>query len=89
MVVSRPGRVIPNGVDFDLFSPGPQEIARKQLGWDQESQVVLFNAGRDPKVKGLDVAEESMRVVQTTARARLCVISHVQPDVMPVYCRRS
>jgi len=80
--------VIPNGIDLDLFCPGSREVARQQLGWDQESQVVLFNTGKDPKVKGFDLAQESMRVVRTRLpKAQLCVTSEVQPDVMPVYYR--
>ena len=80
--------VIPNGIDLDLFSPGSREVARQQLGWDQESQIVLFNAGCDPKVKGLDLAQESMKVVRTRLpKAQLCVTSEVQPDEMPMYYR--
>jgi teichuronic acid biosynthesis glycosyltransferase TuaC len=80
--------VIPNGVDLDMFSPGPQDLARKHLGWDQESRVVLFNAGIDPKRKGLDVAQKAMEVVHTQLpSAQLCVISNVRPNVMPVYHR--
>jgi glycosyltransferase involved in cell wall biosynthesis len=80
--------VIPNGVDLGLFSPGSREEARQQLGWDQESQIVLFIAGRDPAVKGLDLAKESMRVVRTRLpKAELCVISDTEPDVMPIYYR--
>jgi glycosyltransferase involved in cell wall biosynthesis len=80
--------VIPNGVDLDLFSPGSREAARRQLGWAPESQIVLFIAGRDPGVKGLDLAEESMRVVRKRLpKAELCVISNAEPDVMPMYYR--
>jgi glycosyltransferase involved in cell wall biosynthesis len=80
--------VIPSGIDLDLFSPGAREAAREQLAWDQENQVVLFNAGDDSKVKGLNLAHESMRIVQKRLpKAQLCVTSSVQPDVMPVYYR--
>jgi len=80
--------VIPNGIDLELFSPGSQQDARQQLGWNQKHQIVLFNAGSDPKVKGLDIAQESMKVVRTRLpQAQLCVISDVQPDVMPIYFR--
>jgi glycosyltransferase involved in cell wall biosynthesis len=80
--------VIPNGVDLDLFSPSSREVARQRLGWDQESQVVLFNVGSDPKVKGLDLAQESMSVLRTRLpNAQLFVISDVQPDEMPIYYR--
>lgn len=80
--------VIPNGVDLDIFSPGSREVARQQLAWDPESQIVLFIAGRDPGVKGLGLAQESMKVVRTRLpKAKLCVISDEQPDVMPMYYR--
>jgi glycosyltransferase involved in cell wall biosynthesis len=80
--------VIPNGIDFDLFSPGSREVARRYLGLDQGSQVVLFNAGTQPRLKGLDVAQEAIKKVRTRLpNAQLCVISNVQPEVMPEYYR--
>jgi len=80
--------IIPSGIDLDLFSPGSREDAREQLGWDQERPVVLFNAGGDPKVKGLYLAQESMQVVQKCLpKAELCVLSEVQPGAMPLYYR--
>jgi glycosyltransferase involved in cell wall biosynthesis len=78
--------VIPNGVDLELFTPGSREVARKHLGWDQESQIVLFNAGYQPATKGLDVARESMTLVQAhLPKVQLFVLSDVQPDAMPMY----
>jgi glycosyltransferase involved in cell wall biosynthesis len=80
--------VIPNGIDLELFSPGPRELARQNLGWDQESPVVLFNAGQEPERKGLGLAQQAMKVVLSQLpKAQLFVISDVQPDVMPVYYR--
>lgn len=80
--------VIPNGIDLDLFSPGLREAARQHLGWDQGSQVVLFNAGDDPGIKGFDVAKQAIKVVRTRLpNAKLFVLSGVQPDLMPEYYR--
>ncbi len=80
--------VIPNGVDLDLFSPGSQNEARKELGWDTQQPVVLFNVGSDPQRKGLDVAEAAMPVVRTRVpEATLQVISKVEPTRMPLYYR--
>ena len=36
--------VIPDGVDLNLFSPGPQDEARKELGWDPQRPIVIHNA---------------------------------------------
>jgi len=49
---------------------------------------VLFNPGRDPIRKGLDVAEAAMRVVRSRIpQAELHVISSVEPSRMPLYYR--
>ena len=80
--------VIPNGVNLNVFSPGPQEEARKELGWDLTCPIVIFNAGCDPIRKGLDVAEAAMRVVRSRIPlAELHVISGVEPSRMPLYYR--
>ena len=80
--------VIPNGIDFDLFSPGSREAARRYLCIDQGSQVVLFNAGSQPGLKGLDVAQEALKKVRRQLpNAQLCVVSNVNPEDMPEYYR--
>jgi len=52
------GRVIPNGVDFELFSPCDRAEARAALGFDKDDKVVLFAAAPDNWVKGYDVFTE-------------------------------
>jgi teichuronic acid biosynthesis glycosyltransferase TuaC len=80
--------VIPNGVDLDLFSPGPQNEARKELGWDLENPVAIFNDGSNPKVKGVDLAKAAMRLARAhVPNAELRVISNVEPIRMPLYYR--
>jgi teichuronic acid biosynthesis glycosyltransferase TuaC len=80
--------VIPNGIDLDMFSPGSKEGARKRLGWDSGRPIVLFNIGSDPQRKGLSIAEAAMKIVKSRLPdARLCVISNIEPDNMPLYYR--
>jgi len=44
-ILSRlPVRVIPNGIDLDIFKPGFQPAARKILGLDQNAFVILYAA---------------------------------------------
>jgi glycosyltransferase involved in cell wall biosynthesis len=59
--------VIPTGVDLRRFSPTSTDEARSELGWNKDSYVVLFNAGKQPKVKRLDLAED----VLSRARERI------------------
>src|SRR5262249_45257087 len=80
--------VIPDGIDLDMFSPGPQDEARKRLGWDLEDSVIIFNAKRDPRNKGVDLAEAAMKVVRSNIpEAKLHVVSNVEPALMPMYYR--
>jgi len=52
--------ILPTGVDPDLFCPAPRLPARARLGWSEEERVVLFNAGRDPRGKRLDLAKAAI-----------------------------
>lgn len=55
----RRGRtvVLPSGVNLERFKPGNNMEARNALGWDSDERVVLFNAGKAPLTKGLDIAQ--------------------------------
>jgi len=80
--------VIPNGVDLDLFSPGCQEEARKELGWGLQQRVVIINVGSNPIRKGLSLAKKAMKIAQARVpECELCVISNVKPHQMVLYYR--
>ncbi|MDX6512108.1 MAG: teichuronic acid biosynthesis glycosyltransferase TuaC [Gaiellaceae bacterium] len=52
--ISSP-RVIPCGVDTDLFSPVPREGARRELGWEPTGRYVLFPGGASNRRKRHDL----------------------------------
>jgi teichuronic acid biosynthesis glycosyltransferase TuaC len=84
----RRATVIPSGVDLDLFSPGSQDDARKELGWPTGRPTALFSAGGDAKIKGLDLVEAAMQVVRSKmTNVDLHIISNVDPVQMPLYYR--
>ena len=56
--------VLASGVDTELFQPADRDQARAQLGWLRSSRVILFNAGRDPRNKRLDLAEAAVRTAR-------------------------
>ena len=56
--------VIPNGVNIDTFCPIPKDEARKYLGLDQFSKLILFNAGGYRAVKRMDLAEQALKHVK-------------------------
>lgn len=68
--------VIPTGVDTTAFYPSSREAARALLGWEDDTPVVLFNAGLSPKVKRIDVAEKVIAI----ARQKIATIKFVTMD---------
>lgn len=81
------GAVIPSGVDFEQFLLLPRAEARRRLGWSPDQPVVLFNAGRNPAVKRLDLAEAAAGcAARLVPDLRLHVISgDTAPDEMVYY----
>ena len=64
----RRGRVtvLPTGVDAEAFRPEARAAARARLGWPESDRVVLFNAGRDPWTKRLDLARAALDAARIT-----------------------
>ncbi len=80
--------VIPNGVDFNLFSPGSRKEARKNLGWDLIRPIIITYVRNIPKSKGLDIAEGALKVAQKhLPTACLKTIGNSHHDRMPLYYR--
>ena len=61
-------KVIPGGVDLELFHPMSDEEARRELGFSSQAKVLLF-AGRQLPLKGIDILLGAM--------ARLNGIGHL------------
>ncbi|MFN6179062.1 MAG: glycosyltransferase [Flavobacteriales bacterium] len=78
-------RVFPLGVEPEVFLPMDKAECRKQLGWNDDDRVILFN-GNNPGVKRLDIAEAVMqRLVVQYPGARLEVLKGKVPyDRVPV-----
>jgi teichuronic acid biosynthesis glycosyltransferase TuaC len=52
--------ILVSGVDDQAFQPIPRQAARERLGWRLTTPTVLFNCGRDPRIKRLDLAEAAV-----------------------------
>jgi len=83
----RDVRVIPSGVNLDLFQLDSREHARRLLGWEQNVPIVLFNAGHRPRTKGLALVKAAVEVAKRkTGPIRLVVLDgDVSPELMPCY----
>ena len=77
--------VLASGVDPQLFRPEPRDAARRRLGWSLAERVVLFNAGRDPRIKRQDLAEKAVAVAARFVKEVRCETMDgvVPPDRVP------
>ena len=71
-------RVVPAGVDLDMFRPGDQRRARDKLGLNGE-RVVLY-VGRMDAIKGLDVLIHSVASMETPCNLKVLVIGGSKQD---------
>ena len=58
--------VIPCGVDTVTFTPIERAEARKQLGWNENEQIVLFAGAFDNEVKNSPLAQKAVSLVPNT-----------------------
>jgi len=59
----RIANIVPLGIDTEEFKPMDRLEVKKQLGWNETENVILFNAN-DPVVKRLDLAEKAITIVR-------------------------
>jgi glycosyltransferase involved in cell wall biosynthesis len=81
--------VIPNGVDFDRFSPGDRTASRRRLGIPPDAEVVLFpHDPRQARHKGFALADAAMkRLVRTRPQLRFLHVSGQAHAAMPDWYR--
>jgi teichuronic acid biosynthesis glycosyltransferase TuaC len=73
-IASRKVHVIYQGVDMDLFAPGPRSDARRRLGIEDRGKVLVAVGSLLP-VKGLDVLLDAMsRLTKTQPDVRLHLV---------------
>ncbi len=65
-------RVIPGGVDLDMFKPMDMVKARKQLGL-KDTNLVLY-VGRIERLKGIDILIDALAKMDDRADTRLLII---------------
>ncbi|MBI4202058.1 MAG: glycosyltransferase [Chloroflexi bacterium] len=71
-------RVVPGGVDLELFHPGETQAARERLGLNGH-QTILY-VGRLDAIKGVDVLLHSLAQVETGKQVQLLVVGGNEED---------
>jgi teichuronic acid biosynthesis glycosyltransferase TuaC len=78
-------RVIPPGVDFQLFQPSDRSAARAKLGLPLDQELVLF-VGRASWEKRLEAVQTAVRLLQDgRPHARLLLVSGQPHERIPLY----
>lgn len=79
--------IIPTGVDTEMFKPMSKADTRSRLGWELNDPVVLFNAGRSPEVKRIDLAEMAVAEAQKSLpNVKLVVLrGDIPSEDIPLY----
>ncbi len=79
--------VLPTGVNLEVFHPVPKVEARARLGWRQDARVVVFNAGTQPLLKGLDLLRAALTHAETrVGNIQLALLDgSVAPAEVPFY----
>ncbi len=79
-------RVIPFGVNLNLFKPYPMQTARRELGLDLDEKLVLFPWDPARVVKRYDLIEEAVRIVnQKREKVRLISVYDKPHEVVAKY----
>ena len=74
--------VIPCGVDTTTFTPMERKEARKQLGWNENEQIVLFAGAFDNDVKNSPLAKEAVALVPDTQLVELRGYTREQVSIL-------
>ncbi|MFA7429216.1 MAG: glycosyltransferase [Rhodospirillaceae bacterium] len=87
LLPGQPGKVIPNGLDFNHFRPLPRAECRRALGLDQDTVYVLFPYSPDRVRKNFAGAQEAVRLAAArTGRPVELLITQGEPNqTMPLY----
>jgi glycosyltransferase involved in cell wall biosynthesis len=77
-------RVVPNGLDLELFAPGSRPAARKKLGLDPDAHLLLFVAheGRANAYKDFPTLRAATKLLGADSRTRrleLLVVGRAAP----------
>lgn len=79
-------RVIPNGIDLELFRPMDRQEARARLGWSSDRPVVLVSGQSDGPVKRLDLAQAVVEEArQQVPELSLHLLRGVPPQDVPLH----
>lgn len=81
-------KVIPVGIDLELFSPQPKSKARKALKLPQKPRIILFS-GSLAEVKGFEILLKALpKVVKSIPQVICLVLGQTEPEKLKTLKRK-
>jgi teichuronic acid biosynthesis glycosyltransferase TuaC len=77
--------VIPDGINLKAFYPQPKEYARAFLGWPLDERIVVFNGKKQPRLKGMQLVRDAIRIAEIIVGPIRLVCLEVPFELMPTY----
>ena len=77
--------VLPIGVDPDVFTPQPSDVARRELGLSVDHRLVLFAADPSNAVKRYDLARTAVDIVSSSLPVDLVTVFGRPQDELVKY----
>ncbi len=77
-------KIIPNGVDLNIFKPLDQNDCKKQLGWDTSKKQILFAASLHRYEKNYKLAKEAFMLLNNPL-VELKSLESVPNSMMHIY----
>lgn len=82
--------VLPNGVNFKLFQPIDQKVAREKLGWELNSIIILFGSDPSRSEKRFDLAEKALNnLIVNKSKIKLKCLHNIEPEDVTYYINGS
>lgn len=85
MLPRRTYHVIPSGIDFALFEPVDQQVARTRLALPQHKRLVLFAGNPDNKQKRYGLAARAFEIAAASIDAELVVLTGQPSSYVPLF----
>ena len=81
-------KVIPNGVNIDLFKPAEKFLSQEQLVWDRSKKHILFAANPNRPEKNFSLASEAFSLI-IDSNIELHVLENIPQNEIPVWLNAS
>lgn len=77
--------IIPFGINTEIFSPIPQELARRELNLPQEEKLVLFPWNPERQEKRFAMAQEAVQTLKDEYPVRLIAVFGKPRETLALY----